>query len=457
MKLEKLTLANFRGFEQIDIQFEPDVTVIAGVNGMGKSTILDAIAKCTVELLHKAMVSLERPFSFSGTDIKYGKDGLTINTVTRFSDRLIITDVARSKDMEEFDEIALRKERNTLNLLRSRTKKGSDKHREYSDTIQMLDAKLMESGDRVTLNRFFDNDSIPHSDDEKMPVYFDDAVPIAVYYTTKRFLSKNHINIKNKELYSHALAQIGALNQVEISLNEFAMRYRVETESEDINRSDRFQGLVETAVSKILDGFSDLRLHTGKPPRFSVCKKGEILFLEQLSDGERGLLALVFDLSRRLAIANPSIEDPLADGIALVLIDEIELHLHPKWQREVISKLTKCFKNCQFIVTTHSPIVLSEVDASSIRYLEMEDNKVVQFRPTVARGMDTNRMLQELMDAPIRNSDVARQLSELFELIENDEFDKAHEVIDQLLITLGETEPELTRARTLMKFLESDE
>src|SRR5690606_14860939 len=133
-----------------------------------------------------------------------------------------------------------------------------------------------------------------------------------------------------------------------------------------------------------------------------VLKNGKPLFLEQLSDGERGLLALIFDLTRRLAIANPASKNAIGEGVALVLIDEIELHLHPKWQRDVLQRLRNVFKACQFVVTTHSPLVLGEVEARCVRFLEFENGKVDVTVPAEAYGMDANRILQELMDAPVR-------------------------------------------------------
>jgi predicted ATP-binding protein involved in virulence len=88
-----------------------------------------------------------------------------------------------------------------------------------------------------------------------------------------------------------------------------------------------------------------------------------------LSDGEKCLLAMVGDLARRLAIANPDYPDAL-QGEAIVLIDEIELHLHPSWQRNIIPALKRTFPKCQFIITTHSPQVLSYIQPKNI-YLKM--------------------------------------------------------------------------------------
>jgi predicted ATP-binding protein involved in virulence len=106
----------------------------------------------------------------------------------------------------------------------------------------------------------------------------------------------------------------------------------------------------------------------------TITKQGQELIINQLSDGEKCLLAMVGDLARRLAIANPSLPDPL-QGSGVVLIDEIELHLHPKWQREIIPALTRTFPNCQFIVTTHSPQVISQVKPEGIYILERTDDR----------------------------------------------------------------------------------
>jgi len=86
----------------------------------------------------------------------------------------------------------------------------------------------------------------------------------------------------------------------------------------------------------------------------------EEVYEKRVSDGERALLAMVIDLCRRLALANPELDNPLT-GAGVALIDEIELHLHPQWQREVVEKLRGTFPNVQFILTTHSPFVIQSV------------------------------------------------------------------------------------------------
>ena len=128
-----------------------------------------------------------------------------------------------------------------------------------------------------------------------------------------------------------------------------------------------------------------------------------------------------------------------------------------KWQRDVLQRLHDIFTACQFVVTTHSPLVLGEVPARCVRFLEFVDGKVCVTMPTEAYGMDANRILQELMGAPVRNREVEGDLKTLFELIDEERFDDARGAIAALESKLGEDEPELTRASSLIRFLEGTE
>lgn len=278
-------------------------------------------------------------------------------------------------------------------------------------------------------------------------------------YSTNRFLSRLPPILPKTKRVDLAIAYSKALTQLEVSLNDFANWYRVVTE-EGLSRSGLTTKIInslETAIEAFLPGMSDLELDSGRPPRFSLKKNDARFYLEQLSDGERGLLALIFDLTRRLAIANPDSDNPVAEGNALVMIDEIELHLHPKWQREVLNRLVSVFRNCQFVVTTHSPMVLGESKARGVRFLEYQDGKVAATIPQELYGMDANRILQELMDSPIRNKEVNEELRKLFELIDQEQFDDARVAMDELSQCMGDADPELTRASSLIKFLEGEE
>ena len=117
----------------------------------------------------------------------------------------------------------------------------------------------------------------------------------------------------------------------------------------------------EESVRRFLPSYQNLRQEGDGRPQLLIDRNSTTIPVRHLSDGERGSLALVLDLTRRLAQANPGMDDPASEAEAVVLIDEIDLHLHPKWQRQIVRNLTVAFPRCQFIATTHSPQVIGEV------------------------------------------------------------------------------------------------
>lgn len=165
---------------------------------------------------------------------------------------------------------------------------------------------------------------------------------------------------------------------------------------------------VRRAIRTFLPEISEISVKRS-PLRMEVTKNGGKYRVDQLSDGEKCLFAMVGDLARRLAIANPSRENSL-EGEGVVLIDELDLHLHPAWQRMVAPRLIETFPNCQFVVSTHSPQVFGEVDAGCIRRLTVDPVRgLVTTTPRQAFGLDSSEILEEHMEAGSRNSDVARQ------------------------------------------------
>ena len=141
--------------------------------------------------------------------------------------------------------------------------------------------------------------------------------------------------------------------------------------------------------------FSDLTVRRN-PLRMEVQKKGGRYQVDQLSDGEKCLIAMIGDLARRLAIANPELTNPL-DGQAIILIDEIDLHLHPKWQRTVVPKLLDVFSGCQFILSTHSPHVITHVKPENLFLLNQTETGTEVIQPTESYGKNVDRVLEDLM------------------------------------------------------------
>ncbi|MEJ1363749.1 MAG: AAA family ATPase [Candidatus Sedimenticola sp. (ex Thyasira tokunagai)] len=445
MKLNQLSLAHYRGFEQLDIAFEPDVTVIAGINGVGKSALLSAIVRCLSHTLRTHCFSKESPIGMAQADIKTGKDSLTVFTAFNYSNADVQVDISRPRGINPDEAKALAERRDEVRFAIRETKKGSIDEQNLEDEIHSLELKLTPPEDLVSMR------AIPHESKDGTPhLNATNEHPIAVYYSTARFLSRLPPVLPKTKGLELATAYVRALDQLEISLNDFANWYRVLAESEDSERSNRIFQQLENAISVFLGDVKELRLHSERPPRFSVQKNGETFYLEQLSDGERGLLALVFDLTRRLATANPSSNNPIAEGTALVMIDEIELHLHPKWQRKAIRKLREVFKNCQFIITTHSPQVIGQVKAEKLRLLSHDENgKVVLSQITQAFGMDSSWVLQNIMGTPARDYETEQLLSKIFDAIDEGKYGEARELANEMRAEIGDF-PDLQEAVALL-------
>jgi predicted ATP-binding protein involved in virulence len=209
----------------------------------------------------------------------------------------------------------------------------------------------------------------------------------------------------------------------------------------------------EDAVARFLPGYANLRVGGEDRQMLLIDRGSRTLRVRQLSDGERGVLALVLDLTRRLVQANPAMADPAAEAEAVVLIDEIDLHLHPKWQRQIVRNLTTAFPRCQFIATTHSPQVIGEVEHDRIQIIA--DGQV--YSPTHSFGVDSSRVLEEIMHADPRAQEVNQLLSELSQETGKQHFERARELLAALTARLGEDDPEVTRARTLLDFIEGKE
>ena len=172
----------------------------------------------------------------------------------------------------------------------------------------------------------------------------------------------------------------------------------------------------------IFPEYTDMRVKR-HPQSLQLRKGDKQLKLNQLSDGEKCYIALVCDLTRRLTLANPSLSDPL-QGEGIVLIDEIDLHLHPQWQLSVITKLTSTFPNCQFIFTTHSPIVASDTKG---KVFGLEDGNIIPLR-TFGRNADT--ILAEIFRVPNpRNEFIQGLINEAYNAIHSNN----HELFDMVM------------------------
>lgn len=463
MILERLSLANFRGFEQIDLTLEPDATVIAGINGVGKSGILQALAALFSRALPRFTPSTAAPIPFSGDDIRHGRTALDVSAVFMLAGMRYHVGLQRTREdeqrreglMDRLEELrekiagatsaatqqGLRREQNQLRSLLGDEGERSSLFLENVGTEQARTGGL-EATDEATQQILREQQEAPNQ-------------PSAVLFATSRRFEGQPRSLPPEGAFDISNAYTRALQERIVDLREL-MHWLHVLQTRASRRHAASTHLLRTlrrAVTEFIPEFSNPRVESEPRLRLLVDKGATPLAVNQLSDGEQGLLAIIFDLTRRLVIANPKLKDPVAEGQAVVLIDEIELHLHPEWQREILRRFTQTFKRCQFVVTSHSPQVLGEVEHRCIRFLVRDGAEIVPWTPPRSLGLDSSRVLEELMEVRARNAQIEGDLQALFRLIDDEDFAAAGRSIEALETTLGPDDPELTRARSLIAFL----
>ncbi len=208
--------------------------------------------------------------------------------------------------------------------------------------------------------------------------------------------------------------------------------------------------IISYAIEKFLPEYKNLRVKRTPKPHMLIDKDGEEFNLEHLSDGEKNLITLIGDIARRLAIANTTMKNPL-HGDGVILIDEIDLHLHPNWQRLMIPRLTEIFPNCQFIITTHSPQVISHVQPHSLILLKNDKNTLTARKSTESYGKNIDRILEDILEVDTRPDDIIEKFNQLEDSIDDNNLDKAKSLLNELDNMIIGGDPKLVRARAIIK------
>ena len=429
MRLRHLRLHNIYGFEALDLPFpERSPVVLVGANGAGKSTVLDSIAMFLSPLAAQLHEESPRnaPYSLTRDAIHVDQDSADAELDVE----------SGGADM----------------TWRVATDRKASKPAVNAGMTKWVKALL------ATLEA---NESTP--------------LPVLRYYPAAR--TDFHYKTPRKQPRSRSASppQLGvyvdAFDMGEQSFERIVEWFRREEDLENEQRlgvspayvNPRLDG-VRQAVLRFLDRlsagkpgtFDDLRVrrdHEGTlGARLVLRKEGRELPLDTLSDGERGSILLVADLAQRLVAANPGASDPLS-GSGIVLIDEIELHLHPRWQRAILPALAETFPGCQFVVTTHSPQVLSRVPRDQI--LLFSRFKRVEHIPHT-EGRDTNAILAQLMGVPSRPEDAAAEIDDLARLIDAEDLEGARAKLADLQERFGPNDTDLLRLGAILHTIEGD-
>jgi predicted ATP-binding protein involved in virulence len=215
---------------------------------------------------------------------------------------------------------------------------------------------------------------------------------------------------------------------------------------------------VRDAISQVVSGFTQPHIKTN-PLRMVLTQRFEDggereLSLQMLSDGYRTMLALVMDFARRMAQANPHLARPL-EAEAILLVDEIDLHLHPLWQQTVIPSFRRAFPQTQLILTTHSPQVLTTVEADKIFIVEPTGIRPCPAPTYGARSSDVVAEVLGLKNLRPPANEIAEKISSLFGALDAGRLEEAKGLrADLESWARGFPEPDLVRADLLIRRLE---
>jgi predicted ATP-binding protein involved in virulence len=341
MKIEQVQIKNFRGFKDLEVQLNPAFTLIIGDNGSGKTALLEAI------------------------NIAIGSFFLGIKDI---SSRTIHRDevhIATFGDQEEYQfpvSIVAKGYLTGESLEWKRTKTGVN-----NDTTHQLASKIK---------------SVAQNLDKQIRNGEPSNLPLLAYYATGRLfnlaIEKDLATLKgkeNKEIASRFRAYKRSLD-AKSNFSQFQKWFRGK-ELASIQRRDRHDHsleLVRQAVVHNLPGCTHIyhEFDPDKPLGLKiVLEDGRILPFNSLSDGTRNYFALIADLAYKCTTLNPHLkEEALKETEGVVLIDELDLHLHPEWQRLIVNGLRETFPKVQFIATTHSPFLIQETGKNQLIILK---------------------------------------------------------------------------------------
>lgn len=375
MKIKDIAFLNFRRFNGMHrIYFHPKLTVFAANNGAGKTSILDAVA-----LVYGAF--LTRLPKVSGNNLRD-------------------SDVSMQADPDEPYLIVMADAQlgSEHSAKWSRLRAAPGKNQKSRIAKRLADEHVPEGLKEINTYADF------LSQNENTNVVF----PVLAYYGTGRAI----LDIPQRRRgfgkdFPRFQAYAGCLNPRTNFKRLFEYFYFLEDlerrEKEDARNWDYVNGqlqAIRNAIKSFLPEFERPRTEL-KPLRFMVDNKknGLAYDIEMLSDGYKTSLAMVMDIAMRMVEANPHLGETALNVSGIVLIDEIELHLHPSWQQRIIPDLQRTFPNVQFICTTHSPQVLSTVKQESIRVITEEGTIITGEEVGVnSFGAQSYFILEDLMN-----------------------------------------------------------
>ncbi|MCA8082696.1 AAA family ATPase [Burkholderia cenocepacia] len=420
MKLNSIELSNYRCYETFQASFGDGVNVIAGVNGSGKTSLLKAIRDAlSIAIMHSGMgiASLSPLAESDSTHVKADQIGNRWRFEPQYPTRVTA--------YGEVNGVPLKWEAISTSSI-----PGHQRIEGVSPTREV------------------------HIENRVHITY-----PVLAFYPAYRSWPATNANETMAAIQTESRAA-GYQSWWEASsdsgaLQLWAIAKSMERMQAATDNATGWDGVDDDELAQVAEALSAV-IGDAKGLRYDFTQKTLLIEwsngksptpFRHLSDGQRVAIALIVDIARRMCALNPHLgSEILKNTPGVVLIDELDNHLHPKWQRLMVRGLVKAFPKVQFICASHSPQILSELRPENILLLTLDGAA----HPQASYGLDANRILEQIMDADPRPSEVEDDLTQLFICIEQNKLTDARILLDKLKNAIPGL-PELAGAETLIK------
>lgn len=316
MKIKHVIIENFRAIKKLDFECSGKVNVFIGDNGVGKTTVLEAIFVLCSWLNAKLSLPKGRGRSIRKEDIRIGAEYCFLSITVEYKGKSVQWSLMRgiSSDNSTEKQTDLRELETLVRYIR-----------EFND-----DGKSLFS--IYGVNRNLSSISIDKRVYGKKEV-MRDVIGNSIARTNWKQFFNWYYERENEE-------------------NRMKARFSIQYHDESLDA-------IRECLNEVFPDYHNLRVED-RPTRFVIDKDGNEINFDRLSDGEKCYITLVLDIARRLSMQSDGL-GPILNGELIILIDELDLHLHPSWQLQMVSNLERKFPNCQFFVSSHSPLVLSSL------------------------------------------------------------------------------------------------
>ncbi len=415
MYLERIKIENFKAISSMEIHLKSGVNLLIGDNGVGKTSILDAIVVALGGYLN-------------------GVNGVSAKNILMSDVRMNTLNIgSASTSIEYYTPVRICCELNVDNQIYEWERIREDEAPKRNTRI------IKKYGDITKYAKYITND-------------IRQELPVLSYQSSIRASQTRRGDFgaeMKKRMDDRRCGYLGCLDSVLDLKRIKEWCYEMQRIAFDQNKKVEEYEQFKRIVGIFMQYMSELKempqvYYSRQHKDIVYAEKEEVVPISCLSAGYQSVLWMIMDIAYRLATLNPG-KDNLMECKGVVLIDEVDMHLHPKWQWNVIKTLEKTFPNIQFIIATHSPIIISSCKAANLILIDNEQ-KVSYLKD--AYGYSVNDVLELCQGS----SDVLKNIKlmrEAFDIaITEGDLDKATQIVEELVAEYGIDNTEVMKIRT---------